>query len=79
MADRRGESRANAEFAAMNAANQSQFAQRQLTTQIDTLNRQREADKRKADRLLFRSLRSAGGGFFGSNPGGALGGTGVLG
>lgn len=81
MANRRGEARRNAEFSAQVAANQAAFEQRILAGQVQTLQQQKLRDQKKAERLLFRSLRAAGSGFFESNPAltQTLGGSGVLG
>ena len=69
-----------AEDSAQFAEGQAQTEQRKVATQTKTLQQQKDRDQKRAERLLFRSLRSAGGGFFASNPQGqTLGGTGVLG
>jgi len=80
MADRRGEARADAEFAALNAANHHASDRRDLAAKTQVIQQQKVRDQKRSERLLFRSLRSAGGGFFASNPQrSTLGGTEVLG
>ena len=49
---------------ARDAAQQAQAAQTQLAQQEEELKRQREREKARAQRLLMRSMRAAGGGIF---------------
>lgn len=62
------------------AAAQSEQARIELAQQTEFLRKQSEDEKKRANRLLLRSVRAAGGGFFETDSGGqTLGGTGVLG
>jgi len=74
-----GRSRAKRE--ARTAASQAEAARSELAKQTAELKAQKERDQKRAERLLFRSLRASGGGFFATDAGAGstLGGSGVLG
>lgn len=64
---------------AQEAANQAEAARQELEKQTKEYKRRADQEQRKAQRLLMRQLRAAGGGFFETDTSTSLGGTGALG
>lgn len=64
---------------AQDAANQAESARQELEKQTREYKQRADREQRKAQRLLMRQLRAAGGGYFETDTSSSLGGTGELG
>ncbi len=73
-----GDGEFQATVAAQQAQMQAAHAQQQLIRQREEQQRLADRERTRAQRLLMRTLRASGGGFFETDPQ-TLGGTGALG
>lgn len=71
--------RSQAKRDARASAHRAESAEQELREQKDIAKRKADREQQRAQRLLARSLRASAGGFFESDAGTTLGGSGSLG